>query len=777
MAITLKILFTIMVFFSLCGVQGIFPSSSLAARVAGEDVPVPAVTATPSPPVAPLPEKHQEKKNTPLVFPQTLQKKDTAAPAPIKSPVPEIKQGPEIPLADKAPAAVPGPVAPTPPRQPLAERVKPPKILKEPSTPPVSAAPPDIQKATKKPVKDARYVTIDFDNVDIQVFVKFVSELTGKNFVIDEKVRGKVTIISPRKISLDEVYKVFESVLEVYGFATVTAGEVIKIVPSLQAREKQLETRLGEQAQGSEDKLITQIISLENANPDEIKRVLDPLISRSSILVSYAPTGMLVITDYQSNIQKIMEIVSALDVEGMASQITYLPLKVASATDIAKSLTVLFQPQTGKSPSPLRIVADDRANALILVASEMETDRIKKLIEFMDKEVPLGAAALRIYRLQNAVAEDLAKVLMNIPKATTSAPGAAVAVGGKSLLLSKDVQIVADKATNTLIITANNDDYKILEDVIKSLDIARPMVFIEALIMEVNTTKNFQVGVEWQLLKDIGNSAVRGLGDVAPNDPRGLGVAGFKGNMSVIPQVTASGVSIASGLSLGVVGAGIQIGGVKFPNIGAVLNAYQSDADVSILSNPQIMTLDNEEAEINVGQNVPYITRQDTSSSITQTAGGINYSSYEYKDVGVVLNITPHINEDNFVRLKLNQKVSSVVSGVDTGRPTTLKREAKTVVVVKDKETIVIGGMLGDSTNEGTGKVPCLGNLPLLGWLFKSYNKAREKTNLYVFITPHIVRTQSDADALYQNKREQMGSVVDGVIKLDKLMKKEPVRN
>lgn len=774
---TLRKIIAALLFITLLVIGGIYPADSLAARVAGEDVPVPAVTA-PSPAL----EKQQERKVTPTVFPQNLQKKTTAAPAPVRPPVvpvvPVAKQDSAAPPADKEPAKVEQNPSPAAAPAQTSPQAAPDKGFRLPSAPPVgAAASPAIPEEAKKPVKDTRYVTIDFDNVDIQVFVKFVSELTGKNFVIDDKVRGKVTIISPRKISLDEVYKVFESVLEVNGFATVTAGEVTKIVPALQAREKQLETRIGAQgANGAEDKLITQIITLENANPDEIKRVLEPLISRSSILLAYPPTGMLVITDYQSNIRKIMEIISALDVEGMASQITYLPLKAASASELVKSLMMLFQPQPGKpTVSPVRIVADDRANALILVASEMETARIKKLIEFMDQDVPMGAATLRVYRLQNAVAEDLAKVLMNIPKATATAPGAATT--GKSPLLSKDVQVTADKATNTLIITANNDDYKILEEVIKALDLARPMVFIEALIMEVNSTKSFQVGVEWTLLKDIGGGALAGLGgkDASGNllPATGLGLGGFTANNGIIPQ----GSKISPGLSLGVLGAGIKIGDVLFPNIGAVLNAYQGDSDISILSTPQIMTMDNEEAEINVGKNVPYITRQDTSSSITSAAGGINYSSFEYKDVGVILNITPHINEDNFVRLKLNQKVSSVVDGSPTGLPTTLKREAKTVVVVKDQETIVIGGMLGDSTSEGDTKVPCLGDIPLLGWLFKSTNKTKDKTNLYVFITPHIVRSQGDAAALYKDKREQMGSVVEGVIKLDKIIKKEPVRN
>ncbi len=221
-----------------------------------------------------------------------------------------------------------------------------------------------------------------------------------------------------------------------------------------------------------------------------------------------------------------------------------------------------------------------------------------------------------------------------------------------------------------------------------------------------------------------------------------------------------------AGFSMGIIGAGIKIGDILFPNIGAVVQAYRTDSEVSILSTPQIMTLNNEEAEINVGSNVPYITRQETQS--TTATNTLNYNQYEYRDVGVILKITPNINEEDFIRLKISQEVTKVISGAAEGKPTTLKRTVKTAVVVKDKETIVIGGLIGDSTEDNDYKVPFLGEIPILGWLFKTKGKAREKTNLYVFITPHIVRTLADANALYKEKKDSMGRVEEGVIKLDK---------
>lgn len=623
------------------------------------------------------------------------------------------------------------------------------------------------ERASKKIPDQDKYVTLDFDNVNIEVFAKFVSELTGKNFIIDEKVKGKVTILSPKKIPLRDVYKVFLSVLEINGFATVPVGDMIKIVPSSVAREKSVETRT-QQKDGveSDDRIVTQIISLERANPDEVKRVLDPIVSKTSSVLSYAPAGILIITDYLSNIRRLQDIVKALDVEGAGEQITYLPLQNASASEVVKSLTSVFQ-QRRANMTPIRLVADTRTNSVIILASVGDTESVRKLIAMMDKVVPRGDSNIQVFRLQNAVADDLAKVLNNIVKESAAA-GATGASGAAKTAATitptavyKNVQIVPDKATNTLIIMAEREDYKVLEGIIKQLDVPRAMVYIEALIMEVNTTKDFKLGVEWSAIKDTGS--VQGID--------GSGSAAFAssgtGTLSSLATTTDSVTSLAfpNGFAMGIIGAGIEIGGVLFPTIGAMVQAYKTDSDVSILSTPQILTLDNEEAEINVGSNVPYLTKQETTASTTDSA--VNYNTYEYKDVGVILNITPNINQENFVRLKISQQVTKVISGADKAMPTTLKRTAKTSVVVKDKETLVIGGLVGDSTDEGTSKVPLLGDIPILGWLFKSKTVTREKTNLYVFLTPHIVRTQKEAAELYQSKRETMGRIEEGVIKLD----------
>ena len=611
------------------------------------------------------------------------------------------------------------------------------------------------KKKTGPREKEAGYVTIDFDDVDIRVFIKFISELTGSNFVIDRGVKGKVTIISPKKISVKEAYKVFESVLEVHGFSVVPAGDIVKIVPSKDARTKNIETRLKKSAIDPEDKVVTQIISLNYANPNELKKVLAPLISKSSVILSYPPTGTLIVTDLLSNIKRLLKIIGALDIEGIEEQISVIPLERASSPDIAKSLKQIFQKtvrqKKGTLASTIKIVADERTNTIITLASENDTSRIRQLIKLLDKDVPKGEERLRVYRLENADAEDLSKVLMNLP-----AKGAKDTKKGKTPLLSKDISIVPDKATNSLIITAERDDYNVLEGVIKQLDIARPMVYIEALIMEVNVDKGFKVGAEWVGGEKFHSDSDKGYG------------GGFSG-AGIIPDPTSGIISYPPGFSLGVFGDLIQIGGVKFPNLGAVLQAYQKDQDVHILSTPQILTLDNEEAEIYVGENVPYLTRTEAGS-----ATGSEYANYDYKDVGVTLRITPQISQERFVRLNIFQEVTKMVkeAGVTGAQtPTTLKRTTKTTVTIKDKNTIVIGGLIGDDITNTVYKTPCLGDIPGLGWLFKYKSESREKRNLFIFITPHIVENPTEAKAIYEEKREHIKKVEEGVIKTYKKKK------
>jgi len=665
-------------------------------------------------------------------------------------PRPPIKKKPETPDRTKAKPIPPPQRGPArqktrakeispPAKRPATERAKP-KAVSPPKRPPIKEEP------------EKRFVTIDFDNVDILLFVKFISEVTGKNFVIDNKVKGKVTIVSPTKISVDEAYKVFESVLEVHGFTTVPSGTIVKIIPSVAARGKSIETRLREEATSPEDKVITQLIRLDYANPDELKKLFAPLISKNSVIVSYPPSGMLVVTDMLSNIQRLLSIIKAIDVVGIGEEISVIPLEHAIASTMVKTLTTIFQ-TTGGRPTParrkgaaaaaaapaIRIVADERTNSLILSASEYDTSRVKQLIKVLDQETPRGEGDIRVYYLQYADAEELAAVLTALPKETKApAKGKATAP-----VISKEVQIVADKATNSLVITANKQDYLTLVDVIEKLDIARPMVFIEALIMEVGLRKSFDLGVEWRVGDDIGTW-----------EGREIGAFGASGSGTTIGTAANP-----PGLSFGVLGESITIGGVEFPSLAAVVQAFESDSDIHILQTPQIMTTDNEEAQVTVADNIPYLSKE---SAGTEQA----YSVYEYKDVGVTLKITPQINQERFLRLEISLEYSTIQEGSLEDRPSTKKRSAETTVVMKDDHTVVIGGLVAEQIDRRDSGTPCLGNIPLLGRAFRSSGRGRQLTNLFVFLTPHIVEDPVEATKLYEEKKEGIDRMEESVIRM-----------
>jgi general secretion pathway protein D len=596
-----------------------------------------------------------------------------------------------------------------------------------------------------------RFVSIDFNNVDINVFIKFISELTTKNFVIDQRVKGKVTIISPAKISVKEAYKVFESVLEVHGFTTIKAGEVTKIVPSPDARSKNIETRLKEEAGSPGDKVVTQLIPLKYASPEEIKRLFAPLISKNSVILAYPPTNMLIVTDVYSNITRLLRILNAIDVSGMGQELSVIPLEYANANDFVKILNSIFQskskPKAGDSGTAVQFVADERTNAIVVLASEVETARIKKLMRMLDKETPRGSEKIRVYYLENAKAEDLAKVLQALPSKDSVAPK-----GKKASVISQKVTITADKATNSLIIVGDKDDYKVLEDIIMKLDIRRSMVYIESLIMEVNVDKDFNLGVQWLA----GGKTQIGGKDAAFG-------GGFRPEVSMVPAAPATLPSL-QGFSMGVFTDTITIGDIVFPNLSAIVQAYKKDKDVHFLSTPQVLTTDNEEASITVGKNVPFQTRS-AAENASET-----YSSFEYRDVGITLKITPQISKDRLVRLNfslLSTKLDELAT-TSNDRPTTLKRTIETTVIVEDKSTVVIGGLIDDSFTKTTFKTPCLGDIPLFGMLFSSVSKSDEKSNLYVFMTPHVIENYTDAEKIYQKKKEQMDQIEEGNIKMYK---------
>ncbi len=607
-----------------------------------------------------------------------------------------------------------------------------------------------------------RFVSIDFNNVDIRVFIKFISELVGKNFIIDRRVKGKVTIISPSKISIKEAYTVFESVLEVHGYATVKAGKVIKIIPSPEARSKSIQTRLKDEFILPVDKVITQIIPLTYADPQEIKRLLAPLISKSSVILAYPPTNTLIVTDVSSNIRRLVRILKTIDVSRVGRELSVIPLKFANASELVKLLRTVFKtaqkPKKGGVQKAVSFVAEQRTNTLVLLASMEDTIRIKLLVRMLDKEIPRGKEKIHVYYLEHAIAEDLAKVLLALPQKQAGAKQAR-----KTPIISDKVRIAADKATNSLIIMSEKEDFVVLKEIIKKLDIPRSMVYIECLIMEVNVTKEFNLGVEWTAANDGklgGNQIVYGGGSGGGGTASGMFTPTTSG--------TAAIAAFPTGLALGILGEGITVGSLTFPSIAALINAYKQDKDVHILSTPQILTTDNEEAKISVGKNIPFKTTTGT------TAAAVTYETFEYKDVGIKLTITPNINKDRKIRLKIAQEVTRLES-TSGFRPTTLKRTIDTTVIVNDKNTIVIGGLIDDSFSDTKRSVPCLGNIPLAGALFRSQSNDSDKTNLFVFLTPRVIESPEEAAEVYRDKKDQIDTIKEGQIKLYRKGAEKPV--
>ncbi|HQG32631.1 MAG TPA: type II secretion system secretin GspD [Deltaproteobacteria bacterium] len=616
-----------------------------------------------------------------------------------------------------------------------------------------------------------QYVTMDFDGVDIKVFVKFIADITGKNFILDDKVAGKVTVISPRKMTLDEAYQVFLSVLDVNGFGTVNMGGVIKVVQAADAVTRSLSTSM-KPPKKKEDSLVTQIVQLKHADANDMKTLFTPLLTRgSSQLLAYPQSNVLIITDTRSNIRKMLEILGYIDVTGFGSDFRIFPLAHASATDLGTKLTdILSEGGAGSDRiqrvrnigqrggmterGKTKIIPYERTNALIVLASPSDMSQIESLVKKLDIPTPTGKEDIHVYYLQFARAEDVAKVLTDVPTPvkSDSIPPAqqqeAVQRGLRSAVNNDRVKISPDKETNSLVIYADPDAYQSILDTIKYLDIPRKQVYVKAMIMEVNQNKDFTVGVQWNYFEDF----------TYDNGERVGGVFGRTGERFI-----TSPADIPSGAAFGVVGQGITItqgnNTITFPNMTSFISAMAHDNDVRILATPQIITMDNKEAEITVGSNVPYLTRESTdTTNLNNTV-----RTFDYRDVGVTLRLTPLINQQGNIRLELFQENTSLVEGTGNQEfaPTTLKRTAKTTVTVKDGATMVIGGLIGDTITNGESGVPLLRNIPILGHLFKTNTNKKQKTNLFIFLTPRVIDTDVKTTDLYKEKYGEIDAVMN----------------
>ncbi len=599
----------------------------------------------------------------------------------------------------------------------------------------------------RKPMDDRR-ISINFTNVDITVFIDFFSELTGRNFIVDPRVKGNVTILSSSPISMTDLEAVFQTTLEVNGFSTVVAGQMTKIVPSADARTMAIETGSSRVAGSTGDIPLTQIIPLVYADAVQLQRLLTPMLPRSAFIASFTNANVLLITDTAANIRRMMKIIRELDIDDTGRELTLIPLDHSDGRALVTILTSVFQSPSavqkkGGPAKKVSITVDEHANILVIIADRTDTHRIKSLVELLDRKVIRDRGKIRVYALKNADVEEMVKTLGELPVEE----GTQNTTKGKAPVLPPSLKISGYPATNSLIVTAEKEEeFQQLEGIIQALDVPRGMVYIEALIMEVDAREDLSIGVEWTA---VGETQIGGK-------PAAVG-GGFVNavGQSALPALV-SGV-LSSGFSLGVFTKAIEIAGVQFNNLTALIQAMKENQDVTIVSTPQILTTDNEEAKITVATNLPF-------QSGTSTFQDDTFATFDYRDVGTTLSITPQIGHEGTVRLAISLELSVLESTTDF-KPTTLKRTVETDVSIQDASTVVIGGLLEDNRTLSEFKVPLLGDIPLLGWLFKFQSESQKKTNLFIFLTPRVIKESVEAKAFQEEKRDSIKKTKMGQIK------------
>ena len=690
---------------------------------------------------------------------------------------PAAATAPETP-----PAAVEAPAPATAPETPPAA-VTAPAAATTPETPPGPApvaAPSAAPRPSMVPVaKSPTYLSMDFTDVDLPVLIKFMSEQTKRNFVFDERVQGKITIISPRRITLDEAYDVFLLVLQAKGFTTVSQGNTTKIIAAREARQDPIRTGVSKETGPAE--FITRLVPLQYLESAEVVPLVTPLVSKDGMVSAFGSSNTLLLIDSRANIDRIIAILAEVDSEGTPGVLRVYPLAYAIAADAAKTLASIFV-ETGPAAAaqtarvrrrglqirPSRGVAvkflpDSRTNSMIVYAQQEMQDDVADLLKKIDIPASAGSGRINVYYLENADAEEVSKVLASLSKERTGAPtpvpGArpgvpATVAGVVSAELEGGVKVTADKATNALVIVASANDYETLMGVIRKLDIRRRQVFVEAMVMEIDLDKTLDVGVEWRAAAQVGggqNGAVIGGANY-----------GIQGGMNSLLAGIAAGAPLifpGSGLVAGGIGGSVTLpDGTQVPAIAAVLRASQGNNNLNILSSPHLLTQNNKEAEIIVAENIPFITS--TSRDSTNLANVIN--SVERKDVGVTLRITPHIHESEFVSLDIYQEASALkqdaltlAQSASVG-PTWTKRSTKTTVLVKSGDTVIISGIIQDSTTKNVSKVPLLGDIPLLGYFFRYTSEQKKKTNLLIMLTPHIIHEPGDLSKPLEDRQRQM---------------------
>ncbi|HKV53379.1 MAG TPA: type II secretion system secretin GspD [Candidatus Binataceae bacterium] len=713
---------------------------------------------------------------------------------------------------------------------------------------------------------DQGLITMNFQNVDLPVLAKFISEITGKNFVLDESVRGKVSIISPTRVTPQQAYAIFQSVLQVKGFTTQQAGAIIKIVPARDVRESAELTQSQEPGLTQGDQYVTRMIKLRNTEATSVMSVVQPMISHDGLVAAFPQDNTLIITDDAYNVQRLLRIIGSLDVQGVQQNVAVIPLKLAFADDIAQQIQKIMtarentsRGQTGQFIRPgmgvvapsaqgagtsFSVVPDERTNSLVVLASSLEMREIKDLVQKLDIHPPNETARIHVYHLKYAPASEMVDVLNGLlgggggpstlsPTTGRNSLGRGSSLGmfngssfgsgfggggssgyggsgsgglssfgasnssfggssggfggsamgggmGGSLSSSRGgnnaanastastgnnhtadfenpVSVTADPATNSLVVSAAPQDYETLRKVIDQLDIPRVQVFVQAIIVEVSVSRARDIGVNFLASTGVGNTLAIGslnfgslqtaLGN--PLGLTGLGIGLASGSTCSIPvSIASSAVNTVTSATTGST--------VTAPCDIALMTALESDTHSNVLSAPTLLTADNEEAMIVVGENLPFVG----SSAANAGLPGQIFNSVDRQNVGVTLDLIPQVSAGDYVKLDVYEEVSNVVNGTSNQAtnplgPTTTIRSASTSVLVQNGRTTVIGGLISSDVENGRQGVPFLSDIPVLGNLFSDNSRTANKDNLLVFLTPHVIRTRDDLQALALDERQK----------------------
>lgn len=622
--------------------------------------------------------------------------------------------------------------------------------------------------ALSLPVEAAKPKTwkVNLKDADISALVTEVAEVTGKNFIVDPRVKGTITVVSSKELNANQLYELFLSVLGVNGFAAVQNGNLVKIVPDVNAKQMAVPVDVNMSQHG--ESLVTRVVMLENANATDLVPVLRPMMAQFAHLAAIPGVNALVLSDRANNADALMHIIAQLDgVDG--DQVEVLPLKETRVDDVVAMLESLAgsgaAPAAGGKNSRqffrVKVVADSRSNRILLKGNEQGRKRLRELVTTLDTPSErLGG--VRVIRLRHASAKQVADVLRGLVANDASRVSTPVPVGAgssASAINANGVSLIADETLNALVVKADPALMKEVLNVVDQLDQRRSQVLIQAAIVEVSGDNAKQLGVQW-----------------ASGDPaKGVGLINFSTAGASLAQIGAA-VAGNNAAAAGV-GDGALIGLGKTERnsngdrtfYGALIQALTTVTNANLLSTPSIMTLDNQEAKIVVGQNVPFITGTTTSASTTTTNP---FQTIERQDVGITLKVVPHIGDGGAIRLEIEQEVSAVqpaTTGVRSADLITSKRSIKTTVLADDGQTIVLGGLIQDDTKRTVSKVPLLGDIPLLGHLFRSTRDSKTKQNLLVFLQPTLLNDGNSAAALSQRQYEAMRTLDMAVSKNGKV--------